>query len=114
VHLIDLLIFNITIMHYVHSFKTLLVPGYIHQPPQWCNISCSAVHLYWLFSSNLHYGLEWGSFPIRATIFSPCHHIQIGSRAHPASYPRGTGCSFPRGKAAGVQNWPLTSIQCCG
>jgi hypothetical protein len=30
--------------------------------------------------------------------------------AHPASYPMGTGCSFPRGKGAGARSWLLTSI----
>jgi hypothetical protein len=33
-----------------------------------------------------------------------------GSGAHPASYPMGSMCSFPRGKAAEVKNaWPYTS-----
>jgi len=27
-----------------------------------------------------------------------------------ASYPIGTGCSFPGDKAAGAWGWPLTSI----
>jgi hypothetical protein len=33
--------------------------------------------------------------------FSLFYVIQAGSGAHPASYPIGTGGSFPRGKAAG-------------
>jgi hypothetical protein len=32
--------------------------------------------------------------------FSLLHIVQTGSAAHPASYPMGTGGSFPRGKAA--------------
>jgi len=35
------------------------------------------------------------------------HHVQTG--AQPASYPMGTGGSFPLGKAAGAWSWPLTS-----
>jgi hypothetical protein len=34
--------------------------------------------------------------------FSFLHDVQTGSGAHPASYPMGTGCSFPGGKAAGA------------
>jgi hypothetical protein len=34
--------------------------------------------------------------------FSPLHVVQTGSGAHPASYPMGTGCSFPGDKAAGA------------
>jgi hypothetical protein len=33
------------------------------------------------------------------------------SIAHPASYPNGTECSFPGGKAAGAWSLPFTSIQ---
>jgi hypothetical protein len=40
--------------------------------------------------------------------------VQTGSGAHPASYPMGTGSSFPGGKAVGAWSWPLTSIQCRG
>jgi hypothetical protein len=32
--------------------------------------------------------------------FSLLHVVQTGSGAHPASYPMGTGSSFPGGKAA--------------
>jgi len=35
-------------------------------------------------------------------IFSRRHRVQTGSGVHPASYPVGTGDSFPRGTAAGV------------
>jgi hypothetical protein len=34
--------------------------------------------------------------------FSPLHVVQTGSGAHVASYPMGTGDSFPGGKAAGA------------
>jgi hypothetical protein len=49
-------------------------------------------------------------FPARAGSFSLRHRIQTGSGAHPASYPVGTGGSFPGDKAAGAWSWPLTSI----
>jgi hypothetical protein len=39
-------------------------------------------------------------FPAGAGNFSLHHRVQNGSGAHPASYPRGTGGFFPRGKAA--------------
>jgi hypothetical protein len=52
---------------------------------------------------SLGYGLDnrssvpgWGS----DEIFSPCHRVQNGSGAHPASYPMGGGSSFPGCKAA--------------
>jgi len=38
------------------------------------------------------------------------HRDQTGSGDHPASYPMGTGGSFPGDKAAGAWNWPYTSI----
>jgi hypothetical protein len=41
--------------------------------------------------------------------FSLLHSVQTGSEAHPASYPMGTGGSFPGGKAAAAWGWPLTS-----
>jgi hypothetical protein len=42
--------------------------------------------------------------------FSLRHSVQTDSRANPASYPMGTGGSFPWGKTAGEWSWPLTSI----
>jgi hypothetical protein len=41
------------------------------------------------------------SCPGRVNNFTLLYSIQTGSGAHPASYPIGTGGSFPRGKAAG-------------
>jgi hypothetical protein len=38
------------------------------------------------------------------------HHIQNGSGAHPASYPRSTSGSLPRGKAARAWSRLLPSI----
>jgi hypothetical protein len=62
----------------------------------------------------LGYGLDdRGSrvrFPAGAGNFSLHHCVQNGSGTHPVSYPMGTSGSFPRGKAAGEWNWPLTSI----
>jgi hypothetical protein len=43
-----------------------------------------------------------GSIPGRGKKFSPLHSVQNGSGVHPASYPKGTGSTFPGGKAAGV------------
>jgi hypothetical protein len=52
----------------------------------------------------LGYGLDdRGSrvrLPAGAANFSLHHRVQIGSGAHPASYPMGTRGSFPGGKAA--------------
>jgi len=41
-------------------------------------------------------------FPAGAGNFSLRHHVQTGSGASPASYPMGTGASFPGDKAAGA------------
>jgi hypothetical protein len=41
-------------------------------------------------------------FPAGAENFSLRHHVQNGSGAHPAFYPRGTRGSFPAVKAAGA------------
>jgi hypothetical protein len=51
------------------------------------------------------YGLDGRGVGVRVPVgvrFSPLHVVQTGSGAHPASYPMGTGGSFPRGKAAGA------------
>jgi hypothetical protein len=49
----------------------------------------------------LSYGLDGrDSIPVRGKKFSLLLSVQTGSRAHPASYPIGTGGSFPGGKAA--------------
>jgi hypothetical protein len=40
-------------------------------------------------------------FPAGAGNFSLHHRDQNGSETHPASYPNGTGGSFPGGTAAG-------------
>jgi hypothetical protein len=49
------------------------------------------------------------SSPGRGKNFSPLHVVQIGSAAHPASYPMGHGGSFLGGKAAGAWSWPLNN-----
>jgi hypothetical protein len=41
-------------------------------------------------------------FPPGAANFSLQHRVQTGSGAHPASYPMGTGCSFPGNTVAWV------------
>jgi len=62
----------------------------------------------------LGYGLDdRGSrvrIPARAGHFSLHHrYVQNGSGVHPTSYPMGTRCSVPGGKAAGAWSWPLRS-----
>jgi hypothetical protein len=50
--------------------------------------------------------------------FALRHIVQIGSGAHPASYPMGTGGFFPGGKAIGVKltaHFQLgTRLKTCG
>jgi hypothetical protein len=76
--------------------------------------SCNMAHLFYVGLSpiELGYGLDVrGSrvrFPAGAGNFSLHHRVQNGSRAHPVSYPMGTGGSFPGSKVAGAWNWPLT------
>jgi len=57
-------------------------------------------------TNHLGYGLDdRGSrvrFPGGAGNFSLHYYVQNGSGANPASYPMGTGGSFPGGKAAGA------------
>jgi len=53
-------------------------------------------------------------FPAWAGNFSLLHRVHNGSGAHLASYPTGTGGSFPRDKATGAWSWPLASIWCWG
>jgi hypothetical protein len=54
----------------------------------------------------LSYGLEDRGSRVRfaagAGNFSLHHRVQNGSRAHPVSYPMGTGVCFTGGKAAGA------------
>jgi hypothetical protein len=67
--------------------------------------------------SKMCYGLDdRSSIPGRGNvgIFSFRHRIQTDSEAHPASYPMGTGDSYPGTKAAGAWGWPLTCIYCRG
>jgi hypothetical protein len=45
---------------------------------------------------------SWVRFPAGNGNFSLHHRVQNGSGAHPASYPMGTGGSFPKGKVARV------------
>jgi hypothetical protein len=53
-------------------------------------------------------------FPAGAGNFSLRNRAQNVSGAHPASYPSGTGGSFPGSKAAEAWSWLLTSIYCRG
>jgi len=47
---------------------------------------------------------QWWDF------FSHCLRVQTATRVHPASYPMGTGGSYPRRKAAGFWSWPLIHL----
>jgi hypothetical protein len=58
------------------------------------------------------YGLDDRGVGVRVPVgsrISLLHVLWTGSGTHPASYPMGTGASFPGGKAAGALSWPLTS-----
>jgi hypothetical protein len=58
------------------------------------------------------YGLEDRGIGVRVPVgskFSLLRVVQTDFEAHPASYPIGTGGSFPWGKAAATWSWPLTS-----
>jgi hypothetical protein len=52
------------------------------------------------------YGLDCRGLGVRFGVvagnFSLLHRVQNGSGAHPASYPTGTGNSFPGGKPSGA------------
>jgi hypothetical protein len=51
------------------------------------------------------YGLDDRGIGVRVPVgqeFSLLQVFKTGSRAHPASYPVGTGSSFPGGKVAGA------------
>jgi hypothetical protein len=49
------------------------------------------------------YGLDDRAVGVRVPVVKNfLHVVQTGSRAHPVSYPMGTGGSFPGGKAAGA------------
>jgi hypothetical protein len=49
------------------------------------------------------YGLDNGGVSLRPSrVKNFLHFVQTGSEVHPASYPMGTGGSFPGGKAAGA------------
>jgi len=49
-------------------------------------------------------------FPAESGNISLLHRVQIGTAAHPASYPISTRGSFPGDKAAGTWSWPLTPM----
>jgi hypothetical protein len=50
-----------------------------------------------------HYSWTAGvRFPAGSIAFYLLHSVQTGSGAHPASYPMGTGDSFPEDKSAGA------------
>jgi hypothetical protein len=49
-------------------------------------------------------------FLAEATNYYLLYSVQTGSWAHPAYCPVGTRALFPECKAAGMWNWPLTSI----
>jgi hypothetical protein len=54
------------------------------------------------YSAGLRAGLLVFRVPLWARNFSPYHHVQTGSGAHPPSYTMGIGDSFTEGKAAGT------------
>jgi hypothetical protein len=73
--------------------------------PSVCTITSSyiSVATYYYYYYYYVYGLDdWCSIPGRCSdgIFSLHHCIQMGSGAHPASYPVDSGGYYPRHKAA--------------
>jgi hypothetical protein len=60
--------------------------------------------LLWKAYTPFGYGLDDGGVGVQVPVGSRIllHVVQKGSGAHPASYPVGTGSSFPKGKAAMV------------
>jgi hypothetical protein len=52
--------------------------------------------------SECYHNSVWVRFPAVLRDFSSLHSFRTGSGAHPASYPTGTGGSFPGNKAAGA------------
>jgi hypothetical protein len=62
------------------------------------------------YNASLRAGWSGVWVPAGTGNFSLHHRVQIGSGAHPASYPMGTRGSFLGGKTAGVWSWLLTSI----
>jgi hypothetical protein len=77
-----------------------------------CNITCPPVGI------ATGYGMDVRMIGVRLPAGAgnyPLHHrIQTGSGAHPASFPIGSGSSFPGGKTAGAWSSPLTSTYCRG
>jgi hypothetical protein len=55
-----------------------------------------------LFKEMPHDRMVGVRFPAGDGNSSPLHHTQNHSGAHPASYPIGTGGSYPGGEAAGT------------
>jgi hypothetical protein len=47
-------------------------------------------------------GARWLGFDSRQRQDFSLHSVEIGSEAHSASHPMGTGCGFSGGKAAGA------------
>jgi hypothetical protein len=111
------------------NYSSMYLAQIVHvirvDPPVWCTLYILYIILYtimgWFYFMWEHSvrqlatgrtteGLEvesrWGrDFPL-------LHVIQTGSGAHPASYPMGSGRSFPGDNAAGEWIWPLTSNEC--
>jgi hypothetical protein len=52
-----------------------------------------------------------GLIPSKGKRFFTLYSIQIGSGAHPPSYPMGSWASFSRGKAPGADCSPPTSVE---
>jgi hypothetical protein len=88
-----ILIANLLTSSVINNFKVRLKkPGYLTR-----------------YSDGLRAGRP-GIDSLWARDFSLVQSLRTDSGAQPASYPMGTGGSFPGGKAAGACSWPLTSI----
>jgi hypothetical protein len=62
------------------------------------------------------YGVDgWGiGVRVLVVLVFTFHIVRTSSVSYPASYPVGTGGSFPGVKASGTQSWQLTSNYCRG
>jgi len=78
------------------------------------NVIPPSIFVEQIFDISKVYGLDdRGSrvrFPAAAGKFSLHYRVQTDSGTRPASYPMGTGYTFPGGKAAGAWSWSLSFI----
>jgi hypothetical protein len=89
--------------------KVILPQAYCITLPRDIALWTSIVFTRVLIRLRVSFCLRWIAKSSNVSAFSFLHVVQTGSEAHPASYPIGTGGSFPGGKAAGAWSWALTN-----